>query len=104
MLDTKFEGYKLASVWSEYQDRLAQGQVVFITNSLEVNQHSSEFPEPEVWEFTPKFLGEFLGRALSLLQPRIFEVEKLQEVLAETKSRIALRNRQIRDLRRQLRK
>lgn len=103
-MDIKFEGYKLASVWSEYQDRLVQGQVVYITNSLEVNQHNSESPEMESWEFAPKTLGEFLTKALGILSPKIFEVRDLQEVLTDAKTRIALRNRQIRDLRRQLRK
>jgi len=104
MFDAKFEGYKLASVWSEYQDRLALGQVVYITNSLEVNQHASEFPEPNTWEFKPKDLGEFLEKALSFLQPRVFEAGELQRALEDAKSRISLRNRQIRGLRRALHK
>ena len=104
MFEAKFEGYKLASTWAEYQDKLAQGQIVFITNFLEVNEHSTQSPMPNTWEFKPKNLGDFLEKALSVLSTRAFEVNQLQEALENAKTRIALRNRQIRELRRQLRK
>lgn len=104
-MDIKHESYVLAHTWAKIEDLKSNGQRVAVNkNTLETNQLGAD-TQLAGYEAKVESLKELLTLAIPVLIRKAgLEIKSVQEVLDETKARIGLRNRQIRDLRRELRK